>query len=179
MKMGAMHKMEKFLTDVLGAFGDKANLAGAAVVAFAVDRLGAGGPVFGFFLFLECVDFWYGIKKARRTGTYSSAKGAEGALKKVSYWVVIGIAFWMAEILRSIGAQMSIDLGFLQMLGWFTLGVYILNELTSIVENLVVLGIDVPPIFVRGLAAARNALDEAGNKILPMEAEREGENKNG
>ena len=41
-------------------------------------------------------------------------------------------------------------MGFLQLLGWFVLAVYIINELTSIVENMVALGIDVPEIFVKG-----------------------------
>ena len=59
----------------------------------------------------------------------------------------------------------------LRLLGWFTLGVYILNELTSIVENLVVLGYDVPEIFVRGLNAARSVVDAAGDKVLPEKTE--------
>ena len=58
---------------------------------------------------------------------------------------------------------------FLRLIGWFTLGVYILNELTSIVENLVVLGYDVPEIFVRGLNAARKVVDAAGDRVVPKE----------
>ena len=54
------------------------------------------------------------------------------------------------------------------------IGVYILNELTSIVENLVVLGYDVPEIFVRGLNAARDVVDAAGDKILPPTPTEEG-----
>ena len=46
---------------------------------------------------------------------------------------------------------------------------YILNELTSIVENLVVLGYDVPEIFVRGLNAARKVVDAAGDRVVPKE----------
>ena len=60
-------------------------------------------------------------------------------------------------------------LDFLRLIGWFTLGVYILNELTSIVENLVVLGYDVPEIFVRGLNAARKVVDAAGDRVVPKE----------
>lgn len=67
------------------------------------------------------------------------------------------------------GTAIDAPLGFLHLIGWFTLGVYILNELTSIVENLVVLGYEVPEIFVRGLNAARKAVDAAGNKIIPKE----------
>ena len=65
------------------------------------------------------------------------------------------------------GPELGIDLSFLHLIGWFTLAVYILNELTSIVENLLVLGVDVPAIFVKGLAVVRTIVDAAGNKIIP------------
>ena len=94
-------------------------------------------------------------------------------MKKVSYWVVIAMAFGVAQVLIDFGTAIDAQLGFLHLIGWFTLGVYILNELTSIVENLVVLGYEVPEIFVRGLNAARKAVDAAGNKIIPKEENHE------
>lgn len=152
---------------VFSAFADKANLTGAAAVAVLGGVFGAHWQVFAFFLALNVVDFYYGRLKAKQTNTLSSAKGANGVRKKVSYWVVIALAFGVAEILVDFGASIGAPLDFLRLLGWFTLGVYILNELTSIVENLVVLGYDVPEIFVRGLNAARHAVDEMGNRVLP------------
>ena len=79
------------------------------------------------------------------------------------------MAFSVAQVLIDFGSEIGVSLGFLRLLGWFTLGVYILNELTSIVENLVVLGYEVPEIFVRGLNAARKAVDAAGDKVIPKE----------
>ena len=99
----------------------------------------------------------------------NSAKGAVGVMKKVSYWVVIALAFGVAQVLIDFGAEIGAPLDFLRLIGWFTLGVYILNELTSIVENLVVLGYDVPEIFVRGLNAARKVVDAAGDRVVPKE----------
>ena len=63
--------------------------------------------------------------------------------------------------------MLGIDLSFLQFIGWFVLGIYIINELTSILENMVALGVDVPPILLKGLAAAKTAVDAAGNKVVP------------
>lgn len=159
--------MEQLFT----AFADKANLIGAAVVAVLSWAFGAHWQVFVLFLALNVVDFFYGRLKAKRTGTLSSAKGANGICKKVSYWVVIALAFAVAEVLVDFGETIGAPLAFLRLLGWFTLGVYILNELTSIVENLVVLGYDVPEIFVRGLNAARSVVDAAGDKVLPEKTE--------
>ena len=147
--------MEHFLE----VFTDKANLLGAAVVAALGGVFGAHWQVFALFFVLNVVDFFYGWLKGKQTGTVNSAKGAVGVMKKVSYWVVIALAFGVAQVL----------IDFLHLIGWFTLGVYILNELTSIVENLVVLGYDVPEIFVRGLNAARKAVDAAGDRVVPKE----------
>lgn len=159
------------MEQIFTAFADKANLIGATVVAILGGAFGAHWQVFVLFLALNVVDFYYGRLKARKTNTLSSAKGADGIRKKVSYWVVIALAFGVAAVLVDFGQIIGAPLDFLLLIGWFTLGVYILNELTSIVENLVVLGYDVPEIFVRGLNAARDVVDGAGDKIVPSTEE--------
>lgn len=85
------------------------------------------------------------------------------------YWVIIALAFGVSCIFIDIGATIGVDLGFLQLMGWFVLAIYIINELTSIVENMMALGVDVPDILVKGLAAARTVVDQAGDKVVPDE----------
>ena len=156
------------MNKIFGAFTDEANLFWGGLVAIYTHFIGGRLPVFILFLALNVIDFYYGRQKAKKTGTLSSKIGAEGVRKKVAYWVVITIAFSIGHILAtSLGPELGVDLSFLHLIGWFTLAVYILNELTSIVENLLVLGVDVPTIFVRGLAVVRTIVDVAGNKIVP------------
>ena len=155
------------IPSVFSAFADKANLIGAVIVSGLTYVFGVHWPVFALFLALNIVDYIYGLMKARATDTLSSAKGAKGVAKKFSYWVIIALAFGVSVVLIDLGTVIGIDIGFLQLIGWFTLAVYILNELTSIVENMVSLGVDVPEILVKGLAAARTAVDEAGDKVVP------------
>lgn len=155
------------ISTTFSAFADKANLIGAAIVSGLTYVFGVHWPVFALFLALNIVDYIYGLMKARATDTLSSAKGAKGVAKKFSYWVIIALAFGVSVVLIDLGTVIGIDIGFLQLIGWFTLAVYILNELTSIVENMVALGVDVPDILVRGLAAARTAVNEAGDKVVP------------
>lgn len=155
------------IPSVFSAFADKANLIGAVIVSGLTYVFGVHWPVFALFLALNIVDYIYGLMKARATDTLSSAKGAKGVAKKFSYWVIIALAFGVSVVLIDLGTVIGIDIGFLQLIGWFTLAVYILNELTSIVENMVALGVDVPEILVKGLAAARTAVDEAGDKVVP------------
>ena len=156
------------MNKIFGAFTDGANLFWGGLVAIYTHFIGGRWPVFVLFLALNAIDFHYGRQKAKKTNTLSSKIGAEGVRKKVAYWVVITIAFSIGHILAtSLGPELGVDLSFLHLIGWFTLAVYILNEITSIVENLLVLGVDVPAIFVRGLAVVRTIVDAAGNKIVP------------
>ena len=89
--------------------------------------------------------------------------------------MIIAIAFAVSGFLISLGAQLGVDLGFLQLLGWFVLAVYIINELTSIVENMVALGIDVPEIFIKGLNAVRTVVNDAGDRVIPEDSDKDEE----
>ena len=150
-------------------FTDKVNLLWGAIITGLSFIVGDEKILFLFFLFLNVVDCVFGYIKAYKTKTIKSGKGTEGIIKKVAYWVIIAIAFMVSEYFIGIGHQIGVDLSFLNLFGWFILGVYIINEITSIVENMVVIGIQVPDIFLRGLHAAKTAIDEAGNKVIPEE----------
>ena len=156
-------------------FFDKANLLWGVVIAVLTWIFGEYWFVFLLFLALNVIDCIYGYAKSRATNTLSSEKGARGVLKKVSYWVIIAIAFAVSGFLISLGAQLGVDLGFLQLLGWFVLAVYIINELTSIVENMVALGIDVPEIFIKGLNAVRTVVNDAGDRVIPEDSDKDEE----
>ena len=51
-------------------------------------------------------------------------------------------------------------LGFLELVGWFTLATFIINEIRSILENLVIIGVDIPPFLIKGLEVASGLLDD-------------------
>ena len=43
------------------------------------------------------------------------------------------------------------NLSFLILFGWFTLASYVVNEIRSILENCVVMGINIPEFLIKGL----------------------------
>jgi len=75
------------------------------------------------------------------------------------------------------GPELGVNLGFLMVIGWFTLAVYILNKLTSIVKNMLVLGYEGPETLVQGLTATRSTVDAAGNKLIPKADETAGKSE--
>ena len=104
---------EKEITEKMQEFWNKVNLIWGAAVAALTCLFGEYWFVFLLFLALNAVDCVYGYAKSRATGTVSSEKGARGVWKKVSYWVVVAIAFAVSGFLIGLGGKLGIDLGFL------------------------------------------------------------------
>ena len=124
----------------------------------AVTVLGAVFGEFWFlfpaFLLLNAADYITGVLKARFTHTENSNKGLHGIVKKVGYWVVIAISFFIALCFEGMGEKIGVNLAFAELFGWFTLATFIINEIRSILENLVIIGVDVPVFLVKGLEVA-------------------------
>ena len=139
-------------------------LWGAAVALFA-STFGEFWFLFVAFFVLNVVDYITGIAKARFSKTENSNKGLKGIIKKVGYWVVIDIAFFIALSFEEMGANIGINLAFVEMLGWFTLATFIINEIRSILENLVILGVDVPVFLTKGLEVAAAAVQSKTENI--------------
>lgn len=90
--------------------------------------------------------------------------GFRGILKKVGYWIIIAIAFLIPAVFIHLGKDvMGIDLGFLVLLGWFTLASLLVNEIRSILENLVECGYHVPEFLIRGLAVTERLIHAGVN----------------
>ena len=84
------------------------------------------------YLILNVVDFITGTIKARMNKLESSSKGLIGIIKKIGYWILILITFLASYMLANIGDMINIDIDFVILFGWFTLGWLIINEFSSI-----------------------------------------------
>ena len=116
--------------------------------------------LFVAYLFLNVLDWLSGWYKARKLGEESSKVGIKGIIKKVGYWIIITVSFLMPAIFINLGHDMlGINLDFLLMLGWFTLACLLVNEIRSILENLVECGYRIPVILIKGLAVTDKLLN--------------------
>lgn len=140
---------------------NKINLAGGALIAAMSLTFGEFWYLFAAFAAANVADYITGILKARITHKESSVKGVRGIAKKVCYWLVIAIAFFLSIAFRDMGRVTGLDLGFTEFIGWFTLCTFIINELRSILENAVVIGVDVPPWLIKGLEVADKKINSA------------------
>ncbi len=142
----------------------KINTLWGASVAVLSTLLGDFWYLFAAFLILNAVDYITGVIKAKVYHRENSVRGLRGIIKKFGYWVVISLAFFISFSFENMGNIIGVNLGFMKMVGWFTLTTFIINEIRSILENLIILGVDIPKFLTNGLEIARKiATDEEEN----------------
>lgn len=134
-------------------------LWGFAVALFST-VFGQFWYLFAAFLALNVIDYITGVLKAKFSHTENSNKGLKGIVKKVGYWVVIALSFFIALSFESMGELIHVNLAFVEILGWFTLATFIINEIRSVLENLIAVGVDVPKFLVKGLEVAAKTVEE-------------------
>lgn len=139
---------------------NKVNLIGGAIVAFLTGLLGQYWFLFAGLLVFNIIDWLTGWYYARLNNLESSKIGAKGIIRKVGYWVVIGIAFYVSYAFTTLGKVIGINLDFTIGIGWFVLTNYLVNELRSILENALKLGWNAPEFLVKGLEIADKALEK-------------------
>lgn len=131
---------------------DKFNAICGALIVMATYIFGDHWILFSAFLALNLIDYITGTMKGRILKIESSSAGLKGIVKKFSYWIMIVIAFGMVPVLNEIGETIGADLSNISpLIGWFTLASLMMNELRSVLENLVEAGVNVPSFLVSGL----------------------------
>ena len=139
---------------------DKINMIYGLIATIGVTLFGKYWFLFFGFLLLNVVDYFTGYCKAKLYNkNVSSAIGAKGIFKKVWYWIVIGLAFFISYSFVYMGEVIGVNLSFVQFFGWFTLATYLINEIRSILENLVEMNVNVPAFLIAGLDITQKLLD--------------------
>lgn len=145
-------------------FTDTYNLITGAIMAIMTAIFGIYWYIFAAYLVLNVFDWLTGWYKSRKNKKESSSVGLKGILKKLGYWVIIAVAFLMSSVFVNLGKDiLGINLDFLMMVGWFTLACLLVNEVRSILENLVESGYNVPAVLINGL--------EIADKMINRESE--------
>lgn len=143
---------------------NKTNLIYGVIAAVCAAVFGKYWFLFVGFLILNVIDYATGWIKAKYYNkNESSAIGAKGILKKVMYWCVIGIAFFVSTAFVHLGDMLGISLGFVVFFGYFTLATYLVNEIRSILENFVEMGVNVPGFLTTGLEVVSKKVDDLTN----------------
>lgn len=137
------------------------------IISILIKVFGNYWMVFVFYMIFNLIDWITGSLKAMKLRKVSSYLGIKGLLKKLGNWIVIGIAFSFSSVFVIIGKEiLNINLSIMYSLGWFTFALLIINEIISILENLVDLNVKVPYILIKSLKVTDNLLENVSEKIL-------------
>ena len=140
---------------------DKVNALAGTVIALLTAIFGTYWYVFAAYLICTILDYVTGIIKAKVLHKESSAAGLKGIIKKLGYWIIIALAFLVSEVFVKMGKDLwQMDFSFMAFIGWFTLGSLLINEIRSILENLIESGIHVPNLLIKGLDVAEKMLEK-------------------
>lgn len=107
--------------------------------------------VFIIYLVLNVLDILTGMLKAK-----DSRQGLQGVLRKLGCWILIFVSFLVSIAFVDIGKKLNLNLHIMFCLGWYVLGAMILNELRSIIKNLIQLHVFIPKTFTKCLQEIEN-----------------------
>lgn len=138
---------------------DQTNVIGGGLVAFLIAIFGEMWFLFAGLLILNLLDWFSGWIWAVKNHESSSKIGARGIAKKVGYWVIIGVSFYIGFSFEQMGEILEIPLEFMNGIGWFVLANYLVNEIRSLLENAVKLHVPVPTFLTHGLKITGDLID--------------------
>ena len=152
----------------MNIFEQKINYGISMIVGVLSAIFGKFWFLFVFLLALNVLDYITGILKARYLHTESSKKALKGVTKKFLIWCLVALGFGLSIIFEQIGIVVGKNLSIMQCIGWFILTHCIINEIRSILENMVQMDKDnlIPNWLIRGLEVARNKFDMKAEQII-------------
>lgn len=140
----------------------------SAVCTAAAAFFGRVPVILLFFIAAVVIDYVTGWVKAKYfLRDWNSKTGLQGAIKKLMYFVMIGTACLIGWGIREIGEDIGINLNFAMLIGWYVTAVMLVNELTSILENLYVIMPDKVPIWlIKTLKIADETIEGKINDLV-------------
>ena len=130
---------------------NKVNLILGFTISVCTSVFGVYWYLFAGFLLFNIIDWLTGWYYAYLIGAESSKVGSKGIIKKIGYWIVIFISFYISKCFTVVGDMLEMDLSLTIGLGWFVLASYLVNEIRSILENGVKLDWNIPELLIKGL----------------------------
>ena len=152
----------------MNIFETKINYVISTITGILSAILGEFWFLFVFLLVLNIIDYITGIMKARYLKRESSKKAMKGFVKKFLIWCLVAMGFGLGITFQKIGEVIGINLHIMLAIGWFILAHCIINELRSILENMVELdkGHLVPKWLIKGLDVANKLMDKKVNSVV-------------
>lgn len=127
------------------------------------------------FLLVGCniIDYVTGLLAAKyRDEAVSSYKGIRGIVKKVCMWLLIGVGWMMDTLLKYTVTTVGLTIELPFIVATVVAVWLICNELISILENMIDIGVNIPPFLMPLVKRIKNQVEEKTG-IVNEESEEE------
>ena len=115
------------------------------------------------FLLVGCnlIDYITGLLAAKyRDEAVSSYKGIRGIIKKVCMWLLIGVGWMMDTLLKYTVTTVGLTVELPFIVATVVAVWLICNELISILENMIDIGVSIPPFLMPLVKRIKNQVEE-------------------
>ncbi|MEG1448845.1 MAG: phage holin family protein [Oscillospiraceae bacterium] len=132
-------------------------------ISIISSKLGILAPIiFGLFL-IVIADYISGICASAVEGKLSSSVGYRGILKKLSYFMAVGVAITVDWLIITCSQSIGIDISFKAFLSVLVSVWLILNELLSILENINRMGVRIPKFLEEAIIYLIGNVEKKGD----------------
>lgn len=133
----------------------------AAIAAFTVYFNALAIPLV-VLLIAMAVDYITGIVSAYMNSALSSKRGLKGIIKKICYIALVAVAMCADYLIYSGFAAVHIQIGCDLWFGILVTVWLVINEMLSILENLIRIGVPVPAFLTKLAQKLNTAAEKAG-----------------
>lgn len=155
-----------FVSEGKGFSMDKVKLSVIAIISALMSWLGIlAVPVF---LLVGCnlIDYFTGLFAAKyRTESINSYKGIRGIIKKVCMWLLIVVGAVVDSLLNYGAEYMKLGITIPFLVATIVAVWLIVNEIISILENMVDIGVDLPPFLMPLVKNIKNQVESKADTI--------------
>lgn len=107
------------------------------------------------------IDYFTGIIASKYRGeNISSYKGMRGIVKKVCMWLLILIGAWIDTLIQYAVSNAGLDIQLTFLVAIVVSVWLVVNEIISILENMIDIGVDMPPFLMPLVKRIKKATEE-------------------
>jgi len=135
-----------------------------SIISTVTAWLGILAIPFYILILLNTFDYITGIIAAPyRDEKINSYKGFRGIAKKICMWLLVVIGVIVDWLIMYATSSIGGDLNFKFVIASLVAAWLICNEIISILENMVDIGVDMPPFLQKFVSKIRDTIEKEGN----------------
>lgn len=137
----------------------------AAISAYLSSKLGILSPIIVMLIAVLITDYLTGMLSAFQNNVLNSKTGLWGIVKKLLYWVAVAVGMIVDWTIINVAQAIDINIPMTTFFGLLVSIWLIINELISILENLMKLDVPLPTFLIKVVSNFKIAVENSGEAL--------------